>query len=276
MKRYAAAGLGLLLLVQASAALASTQPPPASLELRIAAQPGVDPSDSQAMVERFQQSGPYTATGNGWRWFKIADIASFVDDPQALPTFTTSKDAFTDCCRQARGLVGVRLNQDYYLLLADTPDKAMADDGTWGLDHASRSVDHLGRPAIAITFDPAGAGQVTQLTSPHIGRGLAIVIDQQVIAAPVIQAQLGTGAVITGRFSQAKADDLARRLNARAFAAPTVSTSPVPSAPSGQFSAHTSLAPGWLILMVGGCGGVLLLGAAVVLVILLTMRKPVS
>ena len=52
------------------------------------------------------------------------------------------------------------------------------------------------------------------------GRQLAIVLDDQLISAPVIQSEIGTSGQITGRFTAQEAQKLANELNAGALPAP--------------------------------------------------------
>jgi len=52
------------------------------------------------------------------------------------------------------------------------------------------------------------------------GRELAIVLDDQLISAPVIQSEIGTSGQITGHFTAAEAQKLANELNAGALPAP--------------------------------------------------------
>ena len=52
------------------------------------------------------------------------------------------------------------------------------------------------------------------------GRQLAIILDDQLISAPVIQSEIGTSGQITGRFTAQEAQKLANELNAGALPAP--------------------------------------------------------
>lgn len=57
-------------------------------------------------------------------------------------------------------------------------------------------------------------------TSTHIGQPMAIVLDGQVLSAPVIQAALTTGGQITGNFTQQRAQELALQLRYGALPVP--------------------------------------------------------
>ena len=78
-------------------------------------------------------------------------------------------------------------------------------------------------PYVAITFDRVGASIFQQVTRENIKKRLAIVLDNNVYSAPVIQDEIGGGrAQITGRFTTEEARDLAIVLRAGALPAPVV------------------------------------------------------
>jgi preprotein translocase subunit SecD len=76
-----------------------------------------------------------------------------------------------------------------------------------------------GRPVVAFTFDTAGGRIFGRFTSNNIGRRMAIVLDNQVITAPRIRAQIQTNGVIEGNFTPQSAQDLALLLRAGALPA---------------------------------------------------------
>jgi preprotein translocase subunit SecD len=70
-----------------------------------------------------------------------------------------------------------------------------------------------GRPIVAFRLDVTGGKIMGAMTAQGIGKRLAIVLDDKVYSAPVIQAPiLGGSGIITGSFSFAEAIKLARRL----------------------------------------------------------------
>ena len=78
-----------------------------------------------------------------------------------------------------------------------------------------------GRPIVTFRFDPAGGRKFGQVTSENVGKRLAIVLDNKVISAPVIQSAIvGGSGIITGNFTVAEADQLALLLRAGALPAP--------------------------------------------------------
>ena len=59
---------------------------------------------------------------------------------------------------------------------------------------------------VALTFNDAGAGRIAIATGGHVGRPLAILIDGQVVMAPVLRSPITTSAVISGDFTRAEAE----------------------------------------------------------------------
>ena len=80
--------------------------------------------------------------------------------------------------------------------------------------------DQNNQPAINFRFNQHGAVRFCNFTKDNIGRPFAIVIDEKVLSAPVIQSAIcgGTG-VITGRFSVDEANRLAVQLRSGALPA---------------------------------------------------------
>lgn len=78
-----------------------------------------------------------------------------------------------------------------------------------------------GRPVVSFRFDAAGGARFGDITSKNAGRGLAIVLDGEVISAPRINEPiLGGNGIITGQFSVQEANDLSLLLRAGALPAP--------------------------------------------------------
>jgi hypothetical protein len=59
---------------------------------------------------------------------------------------------------------------------------------------------------VAVTFTPEGAGRMTRASGSHVGRPLALLIDGEVVMAPVIRSAIGASAVISGDFTSAQAE----------------------------------------------------------------------
>ncbi len=80
--------------------------------------------------------------------------------------------------------------------------------------------DDMGSPIVHLEFNAEGAAKFAQLTGAHVGDQLAIVLDNKVHSAPVIQTRITGGmATITGKFSLEEAQNLAIVLRAGALPA---------------------------------------------------------
>ena len=82
------------------------------------------------------------------------------------------------------------------------------------------SFDQNGSPAVTFRFDSAGARAFGDFTAAHIGEPFAIVLDDQVISAPVIQSHIpGGSGIISGQFTIDQSTELATLLRAGALPA---------------------------------------------------------
>ncbi|NCO12523.1 MAG: protein translocase subunit SecD [Candidatus Pacebacteria bacterium CG_4_10_14_3_um_filter_34_15] len=78
-----------------------------------------------------------------------------------------------------------------------------------------------GEPTVLLQFNDEGRELFANLTTENTGESLAIVIDKQVLMAPVIQSPIINGqATITGKFSLEEAQKLSIQLNAGALPVP--------------------------------------------------------
>jgi preprotein translocase subunit SecD len=78
-----------------------------------------------------------------------------------------------------------------------------------------------GQPQVQLTFTSQGTKLFGQITSKNVGKPVAIVLDNQVIQAPIVnEAILNGNAVINGSFTTQQANDVVIQLNAGALPAP--------------------------------------------------------
>ena len=85
---------------------------------------------------------------------------------------------------------------------------------------AQPSFDQNGRPAVSFRFDTSGARKFGEYTGAHVGEPFAIVLDKQVISAPIIQTAItGGSGIITGNFTVEGSTNLAVLLRAGALPA---------------------------------------------------------
>jgi preprotein translocase subunit SecD len=78
-----------------------------------------------------------------------------------------------------------------------------------------------GSRQVSFTWTAEGGRQFAELTERSIGKQLAIVIDGNVISAPVIQSRISRQGVITGNYTAEEAGDLAVVLRSGALPIPT-------------------------------------------------------
>ena len=77
------------------------------------------------------------------------------------------------------------------------------------------------RASVSLSFNSRGATLFENVTGENVGRRMAIVLDDKVYSAPVIQQRIAGGrAVITGQFTTQEATDLAIVLRAGSLPAP--------------------------------------------------------
>ncbi|NLN85060.1 MAG: protein translocase subunit SecD [Candidatus Cloacimonetes bacterium] len=103
-----------------------------------------------------------------------------------------------------------------------------------------------GKPFISLSFTTKGARKFANVTGDNIKERLAIVVDNTVYSAPVIQDRIGEGkATITGQFTMDEARSLAILLNNKSLSAPIeVKSSNQVSATLGADSVKSGLMAG--------------------------------
>ncbi len=86
---------------------------------------------------------------------------------------------------------------------------------------ASVRYNQYNEPYVALSFDSRGTRQFARITQDNVGKRLAIVLDNNVRSAPVINEPIPSGdAMISGRYTIDTARDLAIVLRAGALPAP--------------------------------------------------------
>jgi preprotein translocase subunit SecD len=85
---------------------------------------------------------------------------------------------------------------------------------------AQPSFDQNGNPAVSFRFNTGGARTFGDYTAENIGSPFAIVLDDEVVSAPVIQSHIpGGSGIITGNFGVEESTNLAVLLRAGALPA---------------------------------------------------------
>jgi preprotein translocase subunit SecD len=81
--------------------------------------------------------------------------------------------------------------------------------------------DEYNRPEVSFKFNKIGAKKFGEATRDNVGKRFAIILDNEIISAPVIQTPItGGSGRITGEFSVERARDLALLLRVGALPAP--------------------------------------------------------
>jgi preprotein translocase subunit SecD len=89
------------------------------------------------------------------------------------------------------------------------------------LKDAQVRFDDFNQPYVALELDPRGAKMFDRITAKNVKKRLAIILDDNVYSAPIIQERISGGrAQITGIFDLNEAKDLAIVLRAGALPAP--------------------------------------------------------
>jgi preprotein translocase subunit SecD len=88
------------------------------------------------------------------------------------------------------------------------------------LRNAKPSLDEYNAPAVSFTLNNAGVAKFSRVTAANVGKQLAILLDDNVQSAPVIEGAISTAdARITGHFTSQEASDLALVLRSGALPA---------------------------------------------------------
>jgi len=89
------------------------------------------------------------------------------------------------------------------------------------LTSASQTFDQNGRPAVGFAFNGQGSRKFGDATARNVGKKFAIVLDNKVLSAPVINSALpGGSGIITGNFTVESANELSLLLRSGALPAP--------------------------------------------------------
>ncbi|HEX8504746.1 MAG TPA: protein translocase subunit SecD, partial [Hymenobacter sp.] len=87
---------------------------------------------------------------------------------------------------------------------------------------ARSDIGQNGQPEVLMTMTPAGSRKWQKMTAANIGKQVAMVLDDYVCSAPVVQSEIsGGGTSITGSFALEDTQDLANQLKAGKLPAPT-------------------------------------------------------
>ena len=120
---------------------------------------------------------------------------------------------------------------------------------------ARQDLDQSTRPSISMQMNAEGAKKWRRMTAENIGKRIAIVLDNYVYSAPMVQGEIPNGnSQITGNFTLEEAKDLANILKAGTLPAPTTIVEDVVIGPTlgkvAQNQGITSILAGLAIVIV--------------------------
>lgn len=142
------------------------------------------------MAERLRAEGPSPRPDDTMRWYEIDQEDQFKGRERSVTTYQGKK----------------------WALVYITPEESLdRHSGDWGLEKAGRGFDpQKGKPMVDFSFNPKGAMKFGDLTGSHIGKPLAIVLDDRLISAPNINSRIEANGQISGDYSE---NDLAYMIN---------------------------------------------------------------
>lgn len=164
---------------------------------------GADADELRAYREALTARGPKGASDSRYIWCEI-------EEPDTWPS--------------GLGITG-GFGEKRYVLCSNKDSETLLHGGDkqWKLKKAYPDYDRQGRRAIGFTFDDVAATKFFRITSEHAGKPLGILLDDQVISAPVIgDTPIRSQGVITGGtdgFTQTEVSDMVNKLNAGSFPA---------------------------------------------------------
>jgi hypothetical protein len=85
-----------------------------------------------------------------------------------------------------------------------------ADAANEDIAEARATLDDQQHPVVEITFTEAGAQKMAKLTEEHLNKPLAILVDGQLVSAPMVVSGFGNKARITGNFTREEVDRIVR------------------------------------------------------------------
>lgn len=88
------------------------------------------------------------------------------------------------------------------------------------LKNATAGYDEYGRPAVHFELTPEGGRKFEKATRENLGRQISIILDNQVLSSPVVQAVIKDKGIIQGMRSMEETKDLSMMLRAGALPVP--------------------------------------------------------
>ncbi len=187
------------------------------LEFRIAATVDNPAVDAEAYRRQLAESGPRAGRDKPWRWFEIDDVTEYISEPEIRAQLPEDPEGIL---ASTYGVVGDAYAGGYYILLGNTTQNSITRaNQDWELSSVTRGRDNLGRNAIDFKMNAVGGALMGQVTGAHVGKPMAILLDNRVISSPNIKTKIRGSGQITGGaggFSEDEMDYMLRTLKAGA------------------------------------------------------------
>ncbi len=180
------------------------------LSFRITVKPG-EHQDEARLRQELRERGPRSVRSNDARWYKVNKIENWYDSAQELAILSQSPAEFFT----RRGHVAEMYDGEYYILAWDTPGSRLTrSDGDWGVRRSYIGPDQRGFNAIKFEMDTRGGVKLGDLTKNHVGKPMAVLLDDEVYTAPTLQSRISSSGEITGNFDDAELNYIVRVLSA--------------------------------------------------------------
>ncbi|MAE60160.1 MAG: protein translocase subunit SecD [Planctomycetaceae bacterium] len=155
----------------------------------------VNPAELGRLRDVLAASGPVGS--DEFKWYPVNNTEAWIEDARDRTKFREKPLEFFE---ENRGVLAGEYGGQYYLLLWDREDKTLTrSKPRWELTRVFQSVDqNTGYPALAFNMNPRGASYLGALTGKHVGEQMAIVLDDEVYSAPVLNDRISDSGIITG------------------------------------------------------------------------------
>ncbi|MEM7622032.1 MAG: protein translocase subunit SecD [Planctomycetota bacterium] len=167
--------------------------------------------EEQRLRDELLEHGPLNVRARDARWNKVNKLSNWYDSVAEREFLDENPREFW----RSRGLVGERYLGEHWLLTWDNrANRLTQDDGDWRVARAFQTVDQVGRPAIGFQMDERGAIRLGRLTSSNVRNKMAVLLDEEVYTAPVLNAGISRNGVIEGDFSTEELNYIIRVMTA--------------------------------------------------------------
>lgn len=163
------------------------------LSFRIGVSPGEHPEEAR-LREELRDRGPRNVRTTDARWYKLNRLDGWYNSVQDQQNLQKAPAQYFS---MRYGSVVEEYNGEYYMLLWDTRSTRLTQsEGNWAVSGAYQGHDSLGRPAINFQMNARGGVLLGRLTADHVKRQMAVLLDDEVYTAPVLNSAISTGGVI--------------------------------------------------------------------------------